>query len=340
MARRLGKSTILMESDVSVSAFSSAVGKKEGESLLKDCFDHIDSDDRFGQDNFELGETAMQGLALEILFQKRGLKDKDFDIIIGGDLTNQCIATGYAVREFQRPYLGIYSACSTVSESMLISALAVESGGAERVAALASSHFCTAERQYRFPLEYGAVRTPTSQRTATACGAFAIEKGENAPFIRAVTVGKIEDKGILDANNMGAAMAYAAYSTISGFLDDTGKSPDYFDNIITGDLGEVGTNILYELFDRDGRSIRQNHLDCGKMMYENMNDVYSGGSGAGCSSAVMAGHILPQIRDGKLRNVLFAATGALLSVTSVQQNRSIPCISHLVWLSNKGGASG
>lgn len=264
MARRLGKSTILMESDVSVSAFSSAVGKKEGESLLKDCFDHIDSDDRFGQDNFELGETAMQGLALEMLFQKRGLKDKDFDIIIGGDLTNQCIATGYAVREFQRPYLGIYSACSTVSESMLISALAVESGGAERVAALASSHFCTAERQYRFPLEYGAVRTPTSQRTATACGAFAIEKGENAPYIRAVTVGKIEDKGILDANNMGAAMAYAAYSTISGFLDDTGKSPDYFDHIITGDLGEVGTNILYELFDRDGRSIRQNHLDCGK----------------------------------------------------------------------------
>lgn len=330
-----GKSTHIFDLPISISAYASAVGKKEGETEFKDLFDHVDTNDMFGQENFELAESAMQGIALQTLFEKRGLKQGDFDLLLGGDLTNQCIATSYAVRDFELPYFGLYAACSTLTESLALSALLIEGRVLDRVACVVSSHFCTAERQYRYPLEYGAVKSPTSQRTATACGAFAIEKGSEPPYIRSVTIGKIEDKGVCDSNNMGAAMAYAAYSTISQFFKDTDKSPEDFDLVVTGDLGEVGSNILYELVISDKRDIANRHADCGKLMYNSMNDVNAGGSGAGCSAAMLAGVILPKIKSGEYKNILLAATGALLSTTSVQQQRTIPCISHLVWLSNE-----
>ncbi len=203
---------------------------------------------------------------------------------------------------------------------------------------MTSSHFCTAERQYRFPLEYGGQRTPTSQWTATASGAVILERGNASPFVRAVTIGRIEDKGIKDANNMGAAMAPAAYSTIKQFLSDTKKSPDEFDYIVTGDLGSVGSRILIELLHRDGIEISDRHLDCGCMLFDPENqDVHAGGSGCGCSASILAGHFLPELRKGKLKNVLFAATGALLSTTSSQQGMTIPGISHLIWLSSEIG---
>lgn len=337
LAKRVGKQSFMLERDICISAAASAVGKKEGESQLRACFDYIDTDDMFGQKNFELGETAMQGLTLQMLVEKTGLAYDDFQLIVGGDLTNQCIATSYAVKDFAIPFLGSYSACSTVTQSLLLAAFSLESGVAERAIALASSHFCTAERQYRFPLDYGAVRTPTSQRTATACGAFALSNGRSPVTVMGGTIGKIEDKGITDSNNMGAAMAYAAYSTINGFFADSQKTPEEFDLIVTGDLGRVGSDMLYELFASDGRDIAHRHIDCGSLMFADMKDVMAGGSGAGCSAAVMAGKLLPMLQSGELKNILFAATGALLSVTSVQQARSIPAISHLVWLSGRRG---
>lgn len=332
---KIGKATLIFDKNIAVSAYASAVGKKEGETEFCDKFDYVDTNDMFGQENFELAESAMQGIALQTLFERRGLKPTDFDLLLGGDLTNQCIATSYAVRDFELPYFGLYAACSTLTESLATAAMLTETQTLERVACVVSSHFCTAERQYRYPLEYGAVRSPTSQRTATACGAFAIEKGDNPPYIRGVTLGRIEDKGVCDSNNMGAAMAYAAYSTISQFFKDTGKKPSDFDRVITGDLGEVGSNILYELMIADKLDISNMHIDCGKLLYNSMNDVNAGGSGAGCSAAMLASEILPKLESGEYKNLLFAATGALLSTTSVQQQRTIPCISHLVWLSNE-----
>ncbi len=330
MSRRVGGNIIF--DGVGISASASAGGMTEAQTKLRESFDYLDKDDRFGQESFELGESAMVGLTLEMLFQKQGHTKKDYQAVLGGDLTNQCIATGYGLADFGLPTLGLYSACSTVTEALLIGGMTVDSGSADRVACVASSHFCTAERQYRFPLQYGALRAPTSQRTATACGAFCLDKTDNCPKLLGGRIGVIEDKGVTDSNNMGAAMAYAAYSTISGFMKDMNTKPKDYDLIITGDLGKVGSGILYELFERDNLDIGDNHIDCGKLLYEGMNEVNAGGSGAGCSASVMAGHILPKLRAGEYKNIIFSATGALLSVTSVGQQRSIPCISHLVWM--------
>ena len=217
----------------------------------------------------------------------------------------------------------------------MLAAMSVDSGAGDRVAAITSSHFCTAERQYRMPLDYGGQRTPTSQWTATASGALLVERGQKPPYVRAVTVGRMEDKGIKDANNMGAAMAPAAYSTIKRFFEDTGTEPGQFDRIVTGDLGSVGSRILCELLHRDGIEIYDRHLDCGRMIYSEEQDVHAGGSGCGCAASMLCGYFLPQIRDGSLKNILFAATGALLSPTSTMQGKSIPGISHLVWISGE-----
>lgn len=335
MSKRVGAATILMENKISVTSFSTVGGKKEGEGPMRDCFDYIDSDDRFGQNSFEEAESAMQGIAMQNMLEKRGIEPKELSMMFGGDLLNQCIGTSFGVFDFRVPYIGIYGACSTMSEGLMLAAMSVDSGAGDRVAAITSSHFCTAERQYRMPLDYGGQRTPTSQWTATASGALLVERGQKPPYVRAVTVGRMEDKGIKDANNMGAAMAPAAYSTIKRFFEDTGTEPGQFDRIVTGDLGSVGSRILCELLHRDGIEIYDRHLDCGRMIYSEEQDVHAGGSGCGCAASMLCGYFLPQIRDGGLKNILFAATGALLSTTSSQQGRSIPSISHLVWLTSE-----
>lgn len=338
MSQRLGLATVMMDNAISIKSWASVVGKKEGEGPFGDCFDYVDKDDRFGQESFERAESAMQGLALQTALEKCHLTPKDLSLMFGGDLLNQCIGTSFGISDFNVPFLGIYGACSTIAEGILLSALTVDSGAGDMVAAVTSSHFCTAERQYRFPLEYGGQRTPTSQWTATASGAVTLERGNASPFVRAVTIGRIEDKGIKDSNNMGAAMAPAACSMIKQFLSDTKKSPDEFDHIVTGDLGSVGSRILVELLHREGIEIADRHLDCGCMLYDTENqDVHAGGSGCGCSASLLAGHFLPQLRSGKLGNILFAATGALLSTTSSQQGMTIPGISHLIWLSSEIG---
>ena len=335
MSKRVGAATILMENKISVTSFSAVGGKKEGEGPMRDCFDYIDSDDRFGQNSFEEAESAMQGIAMQNMLEKRGIEPKELSMMFGGDLLNQCIGTSFGVFDFRVPYIGIYGACSTMSEGLMLAAMSVDSGAGDRVAAITSSHFCTAERQYRMPLDYGGQRTPTSQWTATASGALLVERGQKPPYVRAVTVGRMEDKGIKDANNMGAAMAPAAYSTIKRFFEDTGTEPGQFDRIVTGDLGSVGSRILCELLHRDGIEIYDRHLDCGRMIYSEEQDVHAGGSGCGCAASMLCGYFLPQIRDGSLKNILFAATGALLSPTSTMQGKSIPGISHLVWISGE-----
>ncbi|MBQ9375548.1 MAG: stage V sporulation protein AD [Ruminococcus sp.] len=310
-------------------------GKKEGDGPLGECFDKINDDAYMSTETFEKGESQLQKQAVRHLLDKSGLTASDIDIIFGGDLLNQCVGTTFGIRDFELPFLGIYAACSTMSEGLALASVFVDGGYSDRSIAVTSSHFCTAERQYRFPLNYGGQRAPTSQWTATAGGAVIVAKKEKPPYIRAVTVGRIVDLGVTDANNMGAAMAPAAYDTLSRFFKDTGKSPDFFDAVVTGDLGKIGSRLLCELFERDNINIRDNHKDCGMMLYDfDVQDVHAGASGCGCAASVLCGHFIPKLKSGEIENILFAATGALMSPTVNQQGESIPGISHAVWISH------
>lgn len=338
MATRKGKQTIIMDSVPSVSAWASVAGKKEHEGPLGPFFDFTSDDAKFGQDSWEKGESEMVRKAIAALLKKASLNPEEIDCVFAGDLLNQCVGTTFGLRSFGIPLFGLYGACSTMSEGISLGSLLVESGAVNNAVATASSHFCTAERQYRYPLEYGSVRPPTAQWTATACGAVLIDKSGKAPFVRAITVGTIEDKGITDQNNMGAAMAPAAAKTLLQFFSDTGMNPSQFDAIVTGDLGLVGSRLLYELCDAEGIDIRSKHTDCGLLLFDReRQDVHAGGSGCGCSASVLSAVFLPEIKRGSLKNILFMATGALLSPTTVLQNESIPSIAHLSWLSHEKG---
>ena len=330
------KATKILQNTPSIISSAAIGGKKEQDGPMGAYFDKINVDPYFSEDTFEQGECQIQKQAVNHALQKAELMPEDIDVLFGGDLLNQCTGTTYGVRDFQTPFIGIYGACSTMAEGLLLSSLFVDKGISDKTMAVTSSHFCTAERQYRFPLNYGGQRTPTSQWTATAGGALVVSAKNNPPFIRACTIGKIIDMGVCDANNMGAAMAPAAFSTISTFFTDTGLKPSDFDYIVTGDLGKVGSRILCELFERENINIRDNHKDCGMMLYDfDEQDIHAGGSGCGCAGSILCGYFLPQIRAGAIRNILFAATGALMSPTINQQGESIPSISHLVWISHE-----
>lgn len=330
------KATKIFKNSPSIIASASIGGKKEHEGPLGSCFDKINDDPYMTSDTFEKGESQLQKQAILHVLQKARLTEQDIEVMFGGDLLNQCVGTTYGVREFKIPFLGIYGACSTMAEGLLLASTFVDAGVTGNALAVTSSHFCTAERQYRLPLNYGGQRTPTSQWTATASGALIVSGKGNPPYVRGCTIGKIADMGVTDANNMGAAMAPAAYSTIAEFFKDTGLVPGDFDYIVTGDLGKVGSRILCELFERDNINIRNNHKDCGMMLYSfDEQDVHAGGSGCGCAASVLCGHFIPRLRAGEFRNILFAATGALMSPTLNQQGESIPSISHLVWLSHE-----
>ena len=244
------------------------------------------------------------------------------------------MASNYGVRSFEIPFVGLFGACSTMAESLIMASIFVDSNIATHTVAMTSSHYCSAERQFRLPLNYGGQRTPTAQWTVTGSGAAIITTQDKPPFVRSVTIGKIRDMGIKDAANMGAAMAQAAYETISTHLASTSTSFDDYDLILTGDLGMIGTNMLRELFQRDGFDLNDKHNDCGLMIYDlNKQDVHAGGSGCGCSASVLCGHILKQLKDGAINDVLFCATGALMSPTMIQQGESIPSIAHTVHIS-------
>ena len=341
MAKRLSRSTIRLESCPSIQAWAAVGGKMEGEGPLADEFDFLNPDTTFGESTWEKAESRMMRTAVDRAFAKAKVCPSDVDIIFAGDLLNQCVGSTYGLRELEIPFLGLYGACSTMAESLCMASLFIEGGLAERTAAVTSSHFCSAERQFRFPLEYGGQRAPTAQWTATASGAALVGHSMAAPFVREVCIGSIVDLGITDAANMGAAMAPAAASTIAAYFHDTHLKPSDFDRIFTGDLGLVGSTLLLELLEREGLSISAQHADCGLLLYDRQSqDVHAGGSGCGCSASVLRSHILPRVQKGEWKDVLFVATGALMSPTLVQQGESIPGIAHLLHISNTRGKEG
>lgn len=331
MNEKFGKQTIKFNKTPYIISRSSVVGFKEGEGPLKDSFDMVVSDDKMGQTSWDLAEGAFQKTAVEIALKKINLKNSDIEYILSGDLQNQCAATHYGLRETNIPFLGLYGACSTMVEGLSVGSMIVAAGYAKKVVALTSSHFCSAEKQYRNPLEYGGQRTPTAQWTATASGAVVLSDMGTGAKITHVTTGKIVDKGICDVSNMGAAMAPAALDTICAHFKDTGLTPDDYDLILTGDLGITGSEILCDLIKKEGYDIEKKHNDCGKMLYNiDAQDVHAGGSGCGCCASVLCGHILNEMEKGTYKNILVAATGALMNPLTVLQGESIPTISHAV----------
>ena len=337
MPVRTGKYTIKLETAPMVIGYSSVVGKKESEGPLGKYFDQCHSDTTLGESSWEKAESRMQNEAVNIALRKANLKNTDIDCIFAGDLLNQCISSTFGLRSLDIPFLGQFGACSTMAQTLGIASLFVESGAAKRAAAVTSSHFCTAERQYRYPLEYGGQRTPNSQWTATASGAIIVGNASDSLeakiSISGVTYGRIVDLGVKDANNMGAAMAPAAAETILNYFSDTGTGPEDCDLILTGDLGSVGSSLLEKLMLREGKDITGRHNDCGLMIYDaEKQDVHAGGSGCGCSAAVLCSIIFQKMTAGQLHKVLFVGTGALMSPTSSQQGESIPSVAHLVCL--------
>ena len=335
--KRLGRQTVALAHPPSVLSFSNIGGKFEGQGPLADFFDEISNDSFFGEKTWEKAESAMQKTVLQRALEKAELTPEDLDYILAGDLLNQCIGSSFGLRDFRVPFYGLYGACSTMGESLSLTSLLIDGGYADRAAALTSSHFCTAERQYRTPLEYGGQRTPTAQWTVTGAGAVVLAREGDGPYITHATVGKIVDKGIKDANNMGAAMAPAAYDTLSTHFSDTGRKPSYYDLIVTGDLGTLGKGIVLDFFHKDGVDL-QNLDDCGVLIYDAQGqDVHCGGSGCGCSAAVLTGFLLNGMREGRWKKILFCGTGALLSPTSTMQGESIPGICHAVAISTQKG---
>ena len=320
---------------ISLVASAAVGGKKEGECPFGKNFDYIDPSGSFGKEKWEQSEAEAQALALNFALHKAKWKPEDLGAMVAGDLINQCTSSGYGLLQFDAPFLGIFGACSTSAEGLLLSALLLDSGHFEKISVVSSSHFCSAERQFRSPVEYGGQRPPTAQWTATAAGCAVIGKSAS-PHIEAATFGRITDYGVKDANNMGAAMAPAACSTITAFLQDTKTQPEDLNLILTGDLGYVGSTLLRELMRKQEHiDITTCHNDCGLMLYRlNEQDVNSGGSGCGCSAAVVCSHIVSEMRSGRLNKVLFVGTGALLSAVSPLQGETVPSIAHAVLLTN------
>ena len=326
-----GKSSFLFTNRPVITAWASIAGKKESEGPLGNCFDKTSSDTFFGQKTWEQAEKKMQELSLKTLAEKAGLHTWEIDMVFSGDLLNQCIGSSFSLRNMNIPHLGLYGACSTMAESLLLAALTVDGGYADRVAALTSSHFASSERQYRFPLGYGGQRTPTAQWTVTGSGSALVVSEGKGPRLLSGTVGTVRDLGIKDPANMGAAMAPAACATIKAHLDDMKLTPKDYDMIVTGDLGQVGKELLLELAGREGLELEDRLYDCGTLVFDcKRQDVHAGGSGCGCSAITLCGHLLDELSQGKLKKILFCGTGALLSPTSTQQGLPIPGVCHAV----------
>lgn len=326
------KGILKLENAPAIISTAAVVGKHEAEGPLGELFDFHDRDDRFGQTTWEKSEAEMQHMALNLAMAKNKIGISDIDVIFAGDLINQCTSSTYGLLSHDAPYIGLYGACSTVAEALILSCLTVNAGYFKKAAVVTSSHNCSAERQFRLPLEYGGQRTPTSQWTVTGSGAFIVADEEgNYPRIIEVMPGMTVDYGIKDANNMGAAMAPAAADTLLRYFNASGLEPSAFDLIVTGDLGFEGHSIMSELMISKGFDLSKNYNDCGLLIYHrSAQDMHAGGSGCGCSAVVLASYLLKHMREGKLNDLLFIATGALMSPLSIQQGGSIPGIAHLV----------
>ena len=334
----IGSQTVVLSAPVTIDAGASVVGRKEGEGPLRERFDRISQDSYFGQKSWEKAESVMQRQCFALLCEKSGVAPAALQYLLAGDLQSQCTASAFGARDSAVPFFGLYGACSTMGEAMSLGALLIESGAAQQLCAMTSSHFCSAERQFRLPLEYGGQRAPTAQWTATAAGAVLLRRSGTGPRITHITTGKIVDAGITDAGNMGSAMAPAAWDTLQAHFADTGRSPAYYDAVVTGDLGHFGHDILADLAHAEKTEFPNIFTDCGILLYSaKTQDVHAGGSGCGCSAAVFAGHILKCMRDRLWNRVLFAPTGALMSTVTSQQGESIPGICHALAIENPEG---
>ncbi len=340
MTKKIGTGTYVFQNPVEVCAFASIVGQKEKEGPLGKYFTKYSYDEYFKQDSFEKAESFMQKEVLNDVIQKEQISPQDIDFIFAGDLLNQCAGSNFSVRDTPVQFFGLYGACSTMAEGTILAAMTIDGDFAGRAIALTSSHFCSAERQFRFPLEYGSQRTPSSQWTVTGSGCVMLSKSQNKanPHIKDCCPGVVCDMGVTDMNNMGAAMAPAAALTIKRYFDDTKTKPSDYDLIVTGDLGCEGKEMLRILLKKDGISFGKEYDDCGTMIYDCENqDVHSGGSGCGCSASVLTAYILPNMIKKKYKEVLFITTGALMNPNTSLQGESIPGIAHLVHFSmNKG----
>lgn len=329
--QKCGKHSFILEKPPVITAWASVAGKKESEGPLANTFDITKSDSYFGQKTWEQAEKRMQQIALEQLSKKTGIPKRDFGLVFSGDLLNQCIGSSFTLRNMGIPHIGLYGACSTMSESLLLASMVVGGGFFDRVVAMTSSHFASSERQYRFPLGYGGQRPPTAQWTVTGSGAALVCASGKGPKITACTIGTVTDLGIKDANNMGPAMAPAALATIRTHFEDLKTSPEDFDLIVTGDLGQLGKEALFTLAQKEGIPLGGKLMDCGTQVFDLLKqDVHCGGSGCGCSAIVLCGHLLNQLNAGKLKRILFCGTGALLSPVSTQQGLPIPGVCHAV----------
>lgn len=329
--QKRGKQSFVPAVQPVITTWANVAGKKESEGPLANTFDIKSDDSYFGQKTWEQAEKHMQQLALQTLTEKAGIKQNELELVFSGDLLNQCIGSSFTLRNTNIPHLGLYGACSTMSESLLLAAMAVGGGYFDKVAAMTSSHFASSERQYRFPLGYGGQRTPTAQWTVTGAGAALVCSSGKGPVITGCTIGTVTDLGIKDANNMGAAMSPAALATIRAHFEDFKTGPEDFDLIVTGDLGQIGKESLLNLSQIEGLSLGGKLTDCGCLVFDNLKqDVHAGGSGCGCSAITLCGELLNKLASRKLKKILFCGTGALLSPTSTQQNLPIPGVCHAV----------
>jgi len=326
-----GSQSVKFTSPVSIISTASVVGPKEGEGPLSKYFDIIIKDILAGQESWEKAESEMVNKSLDLAVRKSGVSISNIDYILAGDLLNQSIGSTFGIRDLGRPHLGIFGACSTMGLGLSIGSMLIDGGFATNVLVGASSHFCAAEKQFRFPLELGTQRPPTSTWTVTGNGSAVLSKNGKGPFITSTTNGKIVDMGIKDANNMGAAMAPAAVDTLCSHFKDFNINPDYYDLILTGDLGYIGHELVVNLMEKEGFDLSKNYQDCGVLIFDKeTQDTHSGGSGCACSAVTFAGYIYNKMEKGELNKVLFVPTGALLSTTSIQQGESIPGIAHAV----------
>lgn len=334
----------VFELDAAIVSSASIVGKKESEGPLGDRFDLFDTSDRFGEKTWEAAESEMQRRALNTALAKRGIHDRDVDVLFAGDLLNQCVGSAYGLMDFDIPYFGLYGACSTCAEGLLLASSLISASFCDRAAAVTSSHYCSAERQYRFPIEYGGQRAPGAQWTVTGSGAFLLEHAEGNELravIRRGMPGKVHERGINDANNMGAAMAPAAEDTLLRYFSATGTRPEDYDRIVTGDLGYEGGSILCDLLRADGYAISDRYADCGMLIFDREGqDVHGGGSGCGCSAVVLSAHFLPLLESGELSRILFLSTGAMMSPDSIKQGQNIPAVAHLVQIESPSARDG
>ncbi len=329
--KKVGKQTFMLTNPVNITSTACIVGPKEKAGPLHKYFDQTLDDEFWGESTWEKAESKIIKETVATALAKSGIASSDIDFCFAGDLLNQCISSSFGLRDANIPFFGVFGACSTFVESAILASMAIDGGFATNAICASSSHFCSAEKQFRFPLELGNQRPPTSQWTVTGAGSMVLSSTGQGPFITSLTPGKIVDMGIKDANNMGGAMAGAAEDTLLRHFEDTGRTPDYYDAIFTGDLGYIGRDILIDLMKTHNYNIKNNYNDCGVLIFDkDEQDTHSGGSGCGCVASVFSGYIFNQLQYKKLNKILLIATGALMNATSSQQGESIPGIAHAI----------